>query len=375
MSLLVAVVACAQQGPKPAEPPQPVFKEVLVVPEGTPQEKLQFFEQLKRRRPNFTSNEEAAAHFKRIFETIAAGSQKLLDSKLSPDLETQALAAHFEALVLLDQLKDERAAAPMLALAEKLKDHKERELADYARIQLMQNHLGAVLDAKPGAPAKLLAEAKAYASSGRPTGERFQTLRTAAQMLETMGNYEPALELFDTLQATFLKSGNGELMAAAHDTAQAARTRIGMIGKPVAFESTTIDGMPFDFASLKGKVVLIDFWATWCGPCIRQIPNIKKTYEKYHDRGFEVVGISIDEDRSALQSFLKDSEIPWQTMFSDNLDTTAALKKQFGVESIPCMLLVGRDGKVITLKLMGDELGKELEKLTWPEKADVPAKN
>ena len=370
--LLVALLAFAQQQGPPAAPPSRAFKEILVVPPGTPEETLKFFEQLKRRRPNFTSEEEAAAHFKRIFETIAASSQKLLDSKLTPDLEAQALAARFEALVWLNKLQDERAGAPLMAMAEKLKDHKDRELAEYARMQLIQNYLAGVMESKPGAGAKLLAEAKGYAAAGRPNGERFEVLRTSARILETTGEYEPALELYDVLQSTFLKSGNGELMAAAHDTTQAARIRIGMVGKKVELDGTTVDGKPFDFASLKGKVVLVDFWATWCGPCLRQIPIIKKNYEKYHDRGFEVVGISIDENRADLEGFLKDSEIPWQTLFSDNADNVAALKKRFGVEGIPNMLLVGRDGKVITLKVMGDELGKELDKLTWPEKAEPP---
>ncbi len=109
--------------------------------------------------------------------------------------------------------------------------------------------------------------------------------------------------------------------------------------------------------------MLVDFWATWCGPCLRELPNIKKNYEKYHDRGFEVVGISLDEDRSTLEKFLRDEELPWPTLFSDDTKTTQALSDRFGVEGIPAMLLVGRDGKVITLKARGDDLAKELERL------------
>jgi thiol-disulfide isomerase/thioredoxin len=208
-------------------------------------------------------------------------------------------------------------------------------------------------------------EFKAYLS-GKPSGERFDTGRQVARGLEMAGQYEAALAAYDLLRTTFLKTANIELAGAADDTAKAARARLGVIGQKLQFEGTTTDGKPFDFATLAGKVVLVDFWATWCGPCLRELPNIKKNYEKYHDRGFEVVGISLDEDRSTLEAFLREQELPWRTLFSDNIQTTQALANRFGVEGIPALMLVGKDGKVITLKARGADLGKELERLLGP---------
>ena len=277
--------------------------------------------------------------------------------------------------MILNRLKDERAAAPMLALAEKLKDHKDRELADYARIQLLQLHMDAVMAGTPGAGDKLLEEFKTYLAGGKPTGERFNTGREVARGLEMAGQYEAALAAYDLLRTTFLKSAQLELTSAADDTAKAARKADRRIGQKLQLEGTTVAGKPFDFASLAGKVVLVDFWATWCGPCLRELPNIKANYEKFHDRGFEVIGISLDEERSTLEAFLKEQELPWTTLFSDNIQTTQTLANRFGVEGIPALLLVGKDGKVVTLKARGPDLGKELERLLGPvpEKAE-PAK-
>ena len=87
------------------------------------------------------------------------------------------------------------------------------------------------------------------------------------------------------------------------------RARLGLVGKPLTLEGTTVEGKPFDWAKYKGKIVLVDFWATWCGPC-RKLVNIEKNYEAYHGRGFDVVGISVDRDRGELDKYLKETSTP-----------------------------------------------------------------
>ena len=121
------------------------------------------------------------------------------------------------------------------------------------------------------------------------------------------------------------------------------------------FTGTTLDGKAFDFASLKGKVVLVDFWATWCGPCRTEMPHVKESYTKHHAEGLEVIGVSLDEDRDALSKFIADEQIPWTQLF-DGKGWENAIAKQYKISSIPATYLIGRDGKVIASDLRGAAL-------------------
>lgn len=116
--------------------------------------------------------------------------------------------------------------------------------------------------------------------------------------------------------------------------------------------------------SYRGKIVLIDFFATWCGPCMREVPNIKRAYEAHHSNGFEILAISYDKKPADLLDYIKRNGIPWTNVGADSL-----IGERYGVKVIPAMFLIdGDSGKILatTNQLRGQGLsnfiGKELAK-------------
>ena len=143
---------------------------------------------------------------------------------------------------------------------------------------------------------------------------------------------------------------------------------MGLLGNPIDLSGKLVDGSDFDWEAYRGKVVLVDFWATWCGPCIAEAPNVRKNYDLYHDRGFEVVGISLDSKKSALDAYIKKEQVPWVNLFEDGAGWKHPMAVKYGVGAIPTVFLVDRDGEVVSLP-RGAELGNQL-RLLLTTKAD-----
>jgi thiol-disulfide isomerase/thioredoxin len=143
------------------------------------------------------------------------------------------------------------------------------------------------------------------------------------------------------------------------------------IGKPVELAGTTADGAKFDLSQYKGKVVLVDFWATWCGPCVAALPELKKTYEKYHPKGLEVVGVSLDSELKDLTDFVEKEKIAWVNLIGEEKDggIKFPLAEKYGIVGIPTQFLLGKDGKVVAQSLGARDFTKEIEKLLAEDSA------
>jgi len=130
-------------------------------------------------------------------------------------------------------------------------------------------------------------------------------------------------------------------------------TKPYQVGKPLDIRFTALDGREVDLAKLKDKVVLVEFWSTTCGPCIGEMPRVKAAYEKLHQRGFEVIAISLDDKESALREFIKQKELPWPQHF-DGKGWSNKFALQYGIFSIPAMWLVDKRGNLRDANARGD---------------------
>ena len=175
---------------------------------------------------------------------------------------------------------------------------------------------------------------------------------------EVLQNDAKAEELLEQLKTDFKDTqfvAHLEKQEAAAAAAKKIRDSLVVGAKFPDFNETDVAGQPLSIAGHKGKVVLLDFWATWCGPCRIELPNVIAAYQKYHAKGFDIIGVSLDEDKAQLLGFIKDQKMTWPQFFDgQRWDNKLAVK--YGIRSIPAAYLLDGEGKIIGRNLRGDAL-------------------
>lgn len=214
----------------------------------------------------------------------------------------------------------------------------------------------------------LLAEHK-----GNKSDEVAQILVMKALLfIQVFEETESGIKMLESLKKDFPETTQGKqaeemitsIKKKIETDARVAEIQKGLaVGKPFPdFNEKDLNGNPLSVSQFKGKVVLVDFWATWCGPCIAELPNVLQTYEKYNKQGFEIIGISLDRTEDKLTSFVRKRKMTWPHYF-DGDAWQSKLVAKYGIQGIPATFLIDQEGNIAAKNLRGPALEEEVAKL------------
>jgi peroxiredoxin len=264
------------------------------------------------------------------------------------DLE-QAYMKVFDKIIEHDWFVDNEAVARKYLI-----EHPEGPVRSLAQIVTTMSR------AQSGQYAEALASFNALmAGLGGSDQEEFASnfADTLANSAMAAGEHDVARKVYQALLKKF--GGESPNLSQKVKDEIARLDRVGKRAPSVAVND--LAGAPLRLDDLRGRYVLVDFWATWCAPCLVELPRLQSAYTKYHAKGFEVVAVSLDESKSAVIDFARARKLPWKQVH--NATAGGDLVEAFGVRSIPATFLISPEGTIIRLELRGQALDKALEAL------------
>lgn len=350
-----------------------VWAELPAVPEnGTPAEYVDFMQKLFTF-PSVLMPDQSAEEFRkeepqRMEIALAVADKIMAHPDVTDAFYMQAGTMKMAGLGYRLENGDAAALETMKTLPAAAEKAGYPEAAKSLRVMVWQTELGTAGTKGEKAFLEVLGRINAeIAAKENPDEADFALAQRAAKMAEYYVKDETVLKIYrDYSRMFWAMEGFQERSAYFRLTMH----RMSLLGGEMEIAGKLLSGKPFDMAAKDGKVVLVVFWATWCPPCRREIPVIKKLYEEYHADGLEVIGISLDKEKGVLEKFIADEEIPWENMLNTDTDVDGmSMQEYYVLDGIPVQILIGRDGVVVSTDareerlrgLVEEELALELE--------------
>ncbi len=363
----------ASDAPK-VEKEEPVFN-ADVPEEGSVEDYFAFIKKVQSQKnlmgkPRPANQKEFRDRAVTVLKACNEAADKILaKDSLTKGQTTDAVKAKVEFVRQLARIdasyKDELASLPQLC-----KDKGLDALAEELEVfNFVNQYMSALQSGNKGNAKKALDQmiAKGETEGKKITKELAQGLEFVLQYAEYALEKDQLAEVYEKALNLF-KNAEDESIVRAGKMLEGTLRRAQLPGNEMLVGGTFIDDTEYKAEDYAGKTVLIDFWATWCGPCRGEIPNVKKLYAYYHEKGFEIIGISSDRDVETLKKFIEKEEMPWKQMMRDKalVADGQTMGSYYGVTGIPTMILIGPDGKVITINARGLALEDALAEIYGP---------
>lgn len=338
----------------------------FAIPEGDADAIQKFINILAKREPEGETEEEQRAYTVKVLNTLAAAADALLKAKPSDRQAAEAFEFKITALGILDQLGEKDMQKKLLEAIDAARNDKRDPVAVVGWQSFIQNAFSTWETSDAAAKQKFLDAIVAKVKQDDVQPIDVSIVGAVASNLDGADN-EFVAKLLAAANPLIEKSTDETVKQAFSEAnLQGMLRRMNLMGQPIEISGKTIDGKEIDWKSYRGKVVLVDFWASWCGPCRQEIPNILKLYEAYHGKGFDVLGISLDETQKAAVEGVKEEKIPWPSIFPEDENERRwnhPLVRHYGIGGIPMAILVDKDGKVVHMNARGENLATELQRL------------
>ncbi|GIW97342.1 MAG: hypothetical protein KatS3mg111_0675 [Pirellulaceae bacterium] len=232
--------------------------------------------------------------------------------------------------------------------------------------QLYQQAMVGNESARAGLPAAARALMEAYA-----VGPTLEHLAKAISQIEYSGYLSLSRQLAELIEQQLNELPESVSTPIVRRLIDAHRRRLAILGQPFRTDGLLVDleGRPVGEVAL-GKVTIVDVWATWCVPCLRELPNLRRLYDTYHAQGLNIIGVNVDDSSSDVQAFVSQQQIPWPTYRpADGQGMQSQFAEQYGIKLIPFVLILDAQGNVVRMHVRGKALEETVAELLDPTHA------